>query len=52
MPRRRPEASRVLPVPPGPVKVAKASVLEQVEHLRELVSRPRNGVAGTGKFVR
>ena len=48
-------ASRVLPVPPGPVKRQQPHVLaaQQLHDARPAPrSRPRNGVAGTGRLVR
>ena len=48
-------ASRVLPVPPGPVRVSRRVVLASSRSPTTSASsrsRPRKGVAGTGRFVR
>ena len=46
-------ASRVLPVPPGPVKVrSRVRLVRSSTTSDSSRSRPRKGVAGTGRFVR
>ena len=47
-------ASRVLPVPPGPVRVSRraSSAVRSSTTSDSSCSRPRKGVAGTGRFVR